>query len=218
MVDKMTQDAPSPETPEQVHHYVKTHYAFGLPNGSVRALLALLIFGGIWGWMWRQPDTEVPAYLRDLMFIIMGHYFASRRPAGRDIGPPPLYLPRGSVRAVLLLGFVVVAGLLIYQHRMIASDNRLLRLNHAGVTMILVAGFMLGVLMSHMKGKAPSRRMEDLRATGSLVAGVVLLLLAFDFVHFPDLGKMPHFQRWALHYRLEDILAAVVGFYFGSRS
>ena len=85
-------------SPAEVRQYVKSHYAFGLPGGSVRALLAMTIFGGIWAWMWLHPDTEIPAYVRDLMFIIMGHYFAARHRAGTEIGPPPLYLPRGSVR------------------------------------------------------------------------------------------------------------------------
>ena len=215
----MTSEQPTPTlTPQQIRQFVRSHYALGLPNGSVRALLALIVFGGIWGWMWLRPDGEVPAYLRDLMFIVMGHYFAARHRAEVVVGPPPLYLPRGSVRTLLICGFIVLAGALIYQHRMIVRDAGLVRLSHAGVTLILVAGFMLGVLMNRLTGGGMPRYAEDLRAIASLSAGVLLMLLIFGFVHVPDTGRVHEFQRWALHYRIEDILAAIVGFYFGSKS
>ena len=191
----MTQETLRPTSPEQIRRYVQSHYAFGLPSGSVRALLALCIFGGIWGWMWLRPDVEVPAYLRDLMFIIMGHYFAARHQAAADVGPPPLYLPRGTIRSLLLLGFAALAGGLIYQHRLGVKDEGLVRLSHAGVTLILICGFMLGVLMSHLTRNGVPRYLEDVRATASLAAGVLLVLMVFGFVHLPDTGKMHEFQH-----------------------
>lgn len=210
----------APLTREEIRRYVRTHYAFGLPAGSVRALLALVTFGGIWAWMWRRPDAEVPPYLRNLMFIIMGHYFAARHKAGSaaDVGPPPLYLPRGTVRLLLVAGFVFVTVALIYQHRITAVDEGSVRLNHAAVTLILVAGFMLGVVMAHLTRGGLPRWAEDVRAAVSLAAGAALLLLVFGLVHVPDTGALHEFRRWALHYRIEDVLAAVVGFYFGSKS
>ncbi|GIW80943.1 MAG: hypothetical protein KatS3mg105_2750 [Gemmatales bacterium] len=50
-------------------------YAFGLPAGSVRALLAFLILGLVWALMIMQ--RPVPLYLQYVMFIILGHYFAA---------------------------------------------------------------------------------------------------------------------------------------------
>src|SRR5262245_21561848 len=99
-------------------------HALGLPAGSVRAILAVMIFAGIWAWLWLRPQTEVPSYLEDLMFIIMGHYFAARARAGDkpEPGPPPLFLPRGSIRFVLVGGFALVGILLIYQRRLWVGD------------------------------------------------------------------------------------------------
>ena len=78
----------------------RRRHALGLPAGSVRALLAVLIFITTWGLLVVRPDQEVPDYLRDLLFIILGH--SSRLATGpgpaEEPGPPPLYLPRGSVR------------------------------------------------------------------------------------------------------------------------
>src|SRR6202451_3592653 len=83
------------------HHF----HALGLPAGSTRALLAILVFGTAFGLLVLQPTRDVPEYLRDLLFIILGHYFASRKRAGpsEDAGPPPLYLPRGTIRLLLIM-------------------------------------------------------------------------------------------------------------------
>src|SRR6516165_9468997 len=89
-------------------------HAFGLPAGSVRALLAVLMFATTWGLLVLRPHQEIPDYLRDLLFIIVGHYFAARRRLGtsEEPGPPPLYLPRGSVRLFLIAGTIGAAVLL----------------------------------------------------------------------------------------------------------
>src|SRR5205814_4470984 len=112
--------------------------------GSVRAMLALIIFGGIWAWLALRPMSEVPPYLQNLMFIIMGHYFAARSRSGSDGSPPPLYLPRGTVRTMLVIGFFAVTGLLFYHQQMYSRDGGF-HFSHSGVTLILVAGFLLGV-------------------------------------------------------------------------
>ena len=217
--------APAPPPPKP--HWRKLH-AFGLPAGSIRALLAVAIFAGIWVWLWWRPDQEVPQYLQNLMFIIMGHYFAARAKAsaGPEAGPPPLFLPRGSVRLLLVAGFFTVAGLLIYQHRLVVQDpdTAAPRLNHAGVTLILVFGFLLGVVLARVADwfspddRPPPRILEDVRAAVSLGAAVLMLVLMFNLWSVPETETLSSAQRFFVKYRVEDVLAAVVGFYFGSRS
>ena len=98
-------------------------YAFGWPAGSVRAAHGP---DGHWTASGRFSlsitDQEVPAYLRDLLFIILGHYFAVRGRQASDVeqGPPPLYLPRGSVRIILVAGFLVTAVLLYRRGALLA--------------------------------------------------------------------------------------------------
>src|SRR5215210_4654090 len=108
-------------------------HALGMPSGSVRALLAILIFATTWGLLVLRPSQEVPDYLRDLLFIIMGHYFASRRRAdqGDEPGPPPLYLPRGSVRLLLVIGCVAVAVVLFRRGQLTTPAK------HPGVVTLL---------------------------------------------------------------------------------
>lgn len=184
--------------------------ALGWPHGSVRALLALIIAAGIWGWLLYRPDVAIPSHLRDLMFIILGHYFAARsrsEPAG---GPPPLYLPRGAVRMLLMLGFLCTGVVLFRQARL----GSLTAPNSAAVTLVLVAGFMIGVLVNHLPVRRVPRWLEDLRALASLAAGGMLLLLVFGLLAAPRLG----IEQFLLDHSVEELLAAVVGFYFGSRS
>lgn len=195
--------------PNEVKSYHQL-YALGLPSGSIRALLAVIIFGGIWFWLCLRPEVEVPAFFRDLLFIIMGHYFASRTKGEPRIGPPPLWLPKGTIRTILVMGFIFTGAVLFYQHRIIQEG----RLNHAGLTLILVSGFLGGVLLNKFTPKHLPRIVEDVRAIAALTAGVLLLLTVFGMVNVPDTGL----ERFLLKYKVEDVLAALVGFYFGSRS
>jgi hypothetical protein len=172
-----------------------------------------------------QPTQEVPDYLRDLLFIIMGHYFASRHRAGlaEEPGPSPLFLPKGTVRFLLIAGCVGV-GALLYSRGQLTSPGS----NPGVVTLWLVGGFLLGVALNTLTGwalgrdrRAP-RFVEDTRALVSMLAALVLVGLVWNRLYAVvppeqiDQAVAPvfHFGK----FRLEHALAAVVGFYFGSRS
>lgn len=218
--------APIEKTPAAEPDW-RTLHALGLPGGSVRAVLALMIFGGIWLWLWLRPERDVPAYLDDLMFIILGHYFASRAAADAapEPGPPPLFLPRGSIRLVLVGGFCVVAFGLARRHHVWAPDPAGgMKLNPGAVSLILVAGFLVGVVLGRIrqwwvsKGRRFPRIVEDVRAIVSLIAAVVLLMIVFGVWSPAAEGPLLRVQHFFSKYHAEDVLAAVVGFYFGSRS
>jgi hypothetical protein len=187
--------------------------------------MALLVVGTLWGWLLLRPQVELPQYLNDLLFIILGHYFAVRGRTGGDAepGPPPLYLPRGSVRLVLVAGFLSTAIVLYRQGRLLVKDDV-----PAVGTLLMVGGFLVGVLLRQVaawwlaRGHAPSRSLEDARATVSLLAAILLVLVVWNQA-YPFLPPTP---RGALHeMRLglgrlgpPHLLAALVGFYFGSRT
>ena len=200
-------------------------HALGLPSGSVRALLAILIFAVAWILLILKPSQEVPDYVRDLLFIIMGHYFAARRLAdrGAEPGPPPLFLPNGSVRFILVVGCVVVAAVLFRRGQLTAIEE-----NQGVVTLLLIGGFLLGVVLNAIytwwkdRGHQPRRFFEDIRALISLAAALALIVLVLNrtFRLFPPDPVDAAFARWIHVGRFgpENILAAIVGFYFGSRS
>src|SRR5260370_19493783 len=87
----------------------------GLPAGSVRALLTLMILVLIWALMLfpEEKEVRIPLYLYYLMFLILGHFFAAHGHsiAGPSTGPvSPLKLPRGTLRTFIILGFLAVLG------------------------------------------------------------------------------------------------------------
>lgn len=206
-------------------------HALGLPSGSIRAVLAVLIFATTWGLLVLRPKEEVPDYLGDLLFVIMGHYFASRGRAdqgmgdetGREPGPPPLWLPSGTIRLVLIAGSAAVA-VVLYRRGQLSAPGK----NPGVITLLLVAGFLLGVVMNAAaswwrgRGHLRHRVFEDVRALVSIAAGVALVALVWNrlFPVFPPEQAEALFDRWVDLGRLgpEHALAAVVGFYFGSRS
>ncbi len=203
----------------------RTVHALGLPSGSIRALLAILMFATVWGLLWIHPTEEVPDYLSGLLFIIMGHYFAARRraPEVQEQGPPPLFLPRGSVRLLLVGGSVALAVLLFQNGRLTSLDQ-----NRGVVTLLLVGGFLLGAALNTVmawwrdRGHQPPRLVEDVRAVVSLAAAGLLVFLVVNRLYLivPTAQIDEFFKPWVHVGRFgpEHILAAVVGFYFGSRS
>ena len=217
----MSHATPSPQTPVDW----RSVHALGLPSGSIRALLAILVFGTTWALLLLQPGAEVPDYLRDLLFIIMGHYFAARHRAAEDPGPgpPPLFLPRGSVRVLLIAGSIAVAVLLFRRGQLTALDQ-----NPGVVTLLLVGGFLLGVALNAAmtwwknRGHRTPRFVEDIRAILSTAAAGLLIFLVLNRLLLlvpPD--RIDRLIPPAIHlgrFGPEHLLAAVVGFYFGSRS
>ncbi len=187
-------------------------HALGLPSGSVRALIALAVVGTVCGLLLRAPERALPEHLESLLFVVLGHYFAARGQAKVDPagGPPPLYLPRGTVRLLLVAGLIAVGVMVLRQ-----GDVQALR---GLFTLVLVFGFLLGMLLTRIAGwwrrrrPRPSRWFEDLRGLIGLAAVAVLGVQAFyavlpgpEQIGFGPIG-------------VEQALAGVVGFYFGSRS
>jgi hypothetical protein len=198
-------------------------YAFGLPAGSVRALLTLGIVGTAAALTALVPSKAVPDAFRDLTFLILGHYFALRRGASEpmQIGPGPLFLPRGTIRFLMMAGYVAVIAILLSQRREPFNP----RTTPAVYSLIIVTGFLLGTFLSFLagliwtRGRYPKRIWLDLRAAVVLLAAVCLILLAWDetFVKFlptPREGTIPPITAEGLRHGL----AAIVAFYFGARS
>lgn len=122
----------------------------GLPNGSVRALLTLLVVAVVIVQVIRSREVE-PLWTETLM-IALAHYFTSRcfinltpdvirrlEAQGHvDVESNPLCLPRHSIRAIVVFAF---AGLACYLYR----EQRLFEL-HALSILGVVSAYLLGIL------------------------------------------------------------------------
>lgn len=201
---------------------VPARHALGLPAGSVRALLTIMVLGIVWALMLLPEERAVPIplYLYYLMFLVLGHFFAAH---GHSIGGAsaagrsPLYLPRGTLRLAIVAGFVGVVAYLTYLGRDLSKIQPSLA-DQPFLPVVLLGTFFLGVLVKRMvqltTGGEPYW-FQDIQAWVALLAmlglGAEVIIQA---IINPTLAedKQLHLPEW------QTILTGIVGFYFGARS
>jgi hypothetical protein len=213
--------APPPARPKR--------HALGLPAGSVRALLALAVLGLLWLIVLfplpGQPAPEgerkmdlVFVYLQMLMVLILAHFFTAHggsirsHPEARS----PLGLPRGSIRFLLLAGYL---GLTYYLWTHQLSFDYPPQGKFLLLLALLLSAFFLGHILTglvlRLSGGELPFWFQDIQAWVALLALLALgILLVVQLFINPTLAEP---QRLNLQ-MVEAGLAALVGFYFGARS
>jgi len=189
----------------------------GLPPGSVRALLTLMIVSTAIVQTVRGDKLDVA--LAESLMIVLASYFATRRVI--DLPPDvlekleqegqlpserhPLYLPPFSIRIIILLSFAGAAGYLYQQGRLFTPE--------ALATLGLVFAYFVGVLLRALgklfgRWKLPEGVLDwfaDLRAL--VVLGAVATLTVCYWVE----------RREALPDWAESTTLSLLLFYFGAR-
>jgi hypothetical protein len=208
ILDNVPHDEPSADqlaAPAAASAAAKPHLPLGLPSGSIRALLTFLIVAVVIAQIVQGQQMDL--LWTETLMIALAHYFTSRRlislspeVIGRlttegHLHPEsrPLYLPRHSIRAILILAFVGLA-IYLYQHDRLMDSQALSVLG-------VVFAYFLGVVarVKNVPG------WEDVKA---IVVLTVLVIAAVPyFVNRPDL--VPPLMR--------NITLGLVLFYFGSR-
>ena len=194
----------------------------GLPAGSVRAILTIIVLALVWTMMLLPNAGDIPIYLYYLMFLCLGSFYAAH---GHSISGAhsPLYLPRGSLRTLIILGFAAVLGWKYYLTRDVHAllDIKPPQLGEAGLPLILLAAFFAGVFVSRVIGRMVSARygqpawFQDILAWAALLAtiGMAAEVLYHGLIK-PGLSEENRFTDSTF----QMILAAITGFYFGARS
>jgi len=194
-------------------------HALGLPAGSIRALLGLGVLGLLWGLALKFPQ-KLPLsfiYLQFLMLLILAHYFAAH---GKSVGHvkqrSALGLPRGSIRFLLIGGYL---GLAFYLYH----NNSAFELPPSGPFFFLIAlllsgffvGYVLTAIMTVLGGGRLPAWFQDIQAWFALLGliGLVILVMVYVIIN-PSLAEGSRLNVD----QLEAFLAAVIGFYFGARS
>jgi hypothetical protein len=188
----------------------------GLPNGSVRALLTLLVVSVVIVEVIRRREVE-PLWTETLM-IALAHYFSSRRfinltpdlvrhleaEGHIEVESNPLFLPRHSIRALLIVAFI---GLAIYLYREGQFFN-FPALSILGVVFAYLLGVVAhGLLVWWTKG----RQTRVIRGWEDAKAVVVLLVLLYTAgAYLLDRSDLVPRQ-------LRNTTLGLVLFYFGSR-
>jgi hypothetical protein len=169
-----------------------------------------------------QPlgEMQLPTVFMDLqilMILILAHFFAAHGNSIRagGAGPSPLHLPRGSIRFLLLAGYLGLAAFLYHTQPKFEYPSTSAFI----LLLVLVSGFFLGHLLTAfvrmISGGVLPFWFQDVEAWVALLA-VVCMAILFVIQFFVNLS-VPLEQRINLAY-VEAVLAALVGFYFGARS
>jgi hypothetical protein len=188
----------------------------GLPQGSVRALLTLLIVAVVVSNLARGRDID-PLWMQTLL-VALTHYFATRRLAAlpADVFQRlerervvegerhPLFLPRYSIRLIIVALFV---GLAVFLYR----EGRLWEPKTVSLLGIVFA-YLLGTMirgithwLNRRRTTPPHHLWGDLRAL--IVLGGLLIVAIPEFVDAPY--RVPR--------EMLDVALGLVLFYFGAR-
>ena len=194
----------------------KTWPPLGLPTGSVRALLTLIVVAVVVAQfvLERLPN---PVWIETLL-IALAHYFTSRRfvslspevmrrledDGSIDRERHPLYLPKNTIRFAIIAAFV---GLGIHLHR----EERLFEKETIAL-LSMVFAYLLGSIVGSIANWFNRRRSQPAAGTwGDIKALIVLTaILLVAVVELLDQGAM-------LHPLVERIALGLTLFYFGSR-
>jgi hypothetical protein len=190
----------------------------GLPAGSVRAALVLMIVGLFWLILLFPADkvTQVPLYLYALVGLVL-LFFASH---GKTIGHgvdhrSPWHLPRGLFRGLIVLGTVAVVGWLYHSspellsQRLTPDKDQLSQ--WPSLLLSLTGGFFLG-WVAQLGSWRNTPWFQDIQAWVSLLSMLGLTADAILRLIYSSMGDIPNLPTW------ECTLTAIVSFYFGVRS
>ena len=188
----------------------------GIPPGSVRALLALCVVF-VSCWLMVQGD-EPPLAVSEALFTALGYYFATRARVGlskdelrerqEEFGEEaelrPLFLPRGSIRVIILISFVAVAACVVSRWgcAKVATCT----------TLLLVLAFFAGQALKYLVLWLRPRRKQHRIGLFEHVKAAIGILVAAAFVAMYVSG----YYR-AASPRLHKVFLGFIIFYFGSR-
>ncbi len=200
----------------------KTWPPLGLPTGSVRALLSLIVVGVVVTRL--ALDRPLDVLWVETLLIALAHYFTSRRFV--SLSPSvlqkleqegvianerhPLYLPKNSIRTIIIGAFV---GLGIYLFRGEGNwyERRLFQ-PQALALLSMVFAYLLGAIVGTISGWFKKRRAQPITGVWGDIKALIVLgaILVAAVPELFDFGMQlpPLVDRIALGLTL---------FYFGSR-
>jgi hypothetical protein len=181
----------------------------GLPKGSVRALLAMMMAAACL--ILVLSGHNVPSSLTLLLLTVIGFYFGFRG-AGSTLSDriydpaakreQPLRLPPGVIRTLLVATFVLAGAMLALHDRLTSV------LTHMEFFVILA-----GLLVGHYFGRGTRGGSRSRRAMIAHISGAAGLAIAGVLLWLFASGMFVHLPAWVVM-----ALCATISFYFGSRS
>lgn len=191
------------------------HLPLGLPAGSVRAVVALTVVG-VFAWL-TLHNQPVGVYLVESMLIVLAYYFTARQHSaplpntpitdGATVVPPepnPLWLPRHTIRFLLLLMLFFTGGIVWIRGDLFQSE--------AFDNLVLVFTYLVGIIVHHFKERRGIRPLS-IWQRGWLHFKALLVILACLIIWVAALTRGLEDLPSGMSY----LLLGWILFYFGSR-
>jgi hypothetical protein len=193
-------------------------HPLGLPAGSVRAALVLMIVGLFWFLLLLPEDkvTEVPLYLYVLLGLVLLFFVSHGKTIGHTVDHrSPLHLPRGTLRWLIVLGTIAVVAWQyesnpdLLEKRLTPTEKQLFQWPF--LLLSLAGGFVVG-WVAQLGTWRNSPWFQDIQAWISLLAMLGLTADGLLRIIYSSMGEYANLPTW------ECILTAIVACYFGVRS
>lgn len=198
-------------------HRPDAHQPFGLPLGSVRGIMSVVICAFFWLLLLLPTDSPAKAVLAHffLLGLVLMAFASSPKVAERDVSPFLPWLLRivfvgGSVAVVLFVLFTRDTEIL---QRRLTPDPEEVKAWWIPFLSTLSGGFAFGLFLRFLFGRE-NHIFQSLRAWFS-VAGIMMLVLELGlfFAMATGTGRMDEF----LHY-WQAVELVIVSAYFGTRA
>jgi hypothetical protein len=195
-------------------------YPLGLPPGSVRAVLSLMITIQFWVLL-VLPDSArvpVPINLYLLMSLVVMFFLSHGKSIAErsDPVPSPLYLPGGTVRFIIIAGTIALVAYLWTNHPERLSDRLKPAPDQIAFWPTIVAayagGFLLGFVLRHM----PFRHNWLFQAFMAWLSFIAVFMLLIEI--FVQAFINPKIEEKFDMRMYEAVVTAIVSCYFGTRS
>lgn len=174
-----------------------------LPRGSIRAIIALTLLGLLSYFL--LDVREAPLSLALVSLLVLGHYFGARTGRNEYQGRPPLFLPRGSIRIIIILLILTVTWFMWEEDRLnLIVDER--ETTVVLVALGLIVGSLIRAVLDFVTGgrmAKPRRLFENVKAILALMATAILVIACVT--------EREGSENIAL------LVTPFIAFYFGSR-
>lgn len=193
-------------------------HPLGMPPGSVRALLGIMI-GGLFYTLLLMPegkDIPIPIFLYFLLGLILVFFVGHSHTVGDRQHATPLGVPHWLLKTLHIVAFGASLGWIYYAHPERLTTRLTPELEQVKQWPYLLMATAGGFSLGYVFGRGPWRETaawQDLVAWVSLLA---MLGLAVDTIIVVFIN--PSMLDGIDTRKLEIALTGVVAFYFGARS
>lgn len=188
----------------------------GLPHGSVRAIIALVIVTVACHEMLSGATPTL--LLAETLMIVLTHYFTVRQQVctdtninkvGSGVATPtdeahPLWLPRGSIRILIVLAFIITLVMLMSQKRLFDSNVLIL--------LVPFASYLLGFLFRSRKSVDPSSKPSWWKRAYVHILAILAILVSMALLLMAIYNILPIVPDW-----ISSALLSALLYYFGTR-